>query len=113
MPEYEVDHPDGSDSDASARSLDSEFGVPIMQTPGIKKALISAKIKHCRSSWVKNPITRYAYNEYLAHDYAFTINAAAEPKPENPSLRHMSSLVHELYIYVIVGIFDTWWCFLI
>ena len=32
MPEYEVDHHDESDSDVSARSLDSEFGVPIMET---------------------------------------------------------------------------------
>ena len=36
MPEYEVDHPDDSDSDVSARSLDSEFGVPIMRTPGVR-----------------------------------------------------------------------------
>ena len=36
MREYEVDHPDDSDSDVSACSLDSEFGVPIMWTPGVK-----------------------------------------------------------------------------
>ena len=39
MREYEVDHPDDSDSDVSARSLDTEFGVPIMRTPKVKKAL--------------------------------------------------------------------------
>ena len=45
MPEYEVDHPDDNDSDGSAPSLDSEFGVPIMRTPGVKKALTSASKK--------------------------------------------------------------------
>ena len=33
MPEYEVEYPDESDSDVSARSLDGEFEVPIMRTP--------------------------------------------------------------------------------
>ena len=36
MPEYEVDE---NDSDVSARSLDSEFGVPIMRTPRVNKTL--------------------------------------------------------------------------
>ena len=45
MPEYEVDHPDDNDSDGSTSSLDSEFGVPIMRTPGVKKALTSAREK--------------------------------------------------------------------
>ena len=39
MLEYEVDHPNESDSDVSAHSLDNEFGVPIMRTPNVKKAL--------------------------------------------------------------------------
>ena len=42
MPEYEVDHPNESASDVSACSLDNEFGVGIMQTPGAKKAINSA-----------------------------------------------------------------------
>ena len=86
MPEYEVDHPDNSDLDASARSLDSDFGVPIMQTPRVKKALISENEKLCRSSRAKNPATRYAYNEYMVHHYAFTIKVAVEQEPESPSL---------------------------
>ena len=46
MPEYEVEeHPDDSDSDYSAHSLDSEFGVPIMRIPGVKKALTSTNEK--------------------------------------------------------------------
>ena len=52
MPEYEVDHTNESDSDVLARSLDNEFGVPIvrpetpnMRTLRVKKALTSANEK--------------------------------------------------------------------
>ena len=80
MPEYEVDvHPDDSDSDVSAPSLDSEFGVPIMWTPGVKKALTSR---------AKTEVSHYAYNEYMAHHYAFAMKVAVEQEPERPSLRH-------------------------
>ena len=88
MPEYEVVHHDDSDSDVSAASLDSEFGVPIMWTAGVKKALTSTNEKLHRSSQAKNPVTRYAYNEYMAHHYAFTMKVAAEQEPERPSLCH-------------------------
>ena len=42
-----------SDSDDSAHSLDSEFGVPITRTPGVKKVLKSTNEKLHRSSRVK------------------------------------------------------------
>ena len=89
MPEYEVEvHPDDRDSDDSARSLDSEFGVPIMRTPGVKKALTSTNEKLRRSSRAKTQVTRYAYNEYMAHHYALAMKVVAEQEPEDPSLRH-------------------------
>ena len=51
MREYEVEEPlDDRDSDDSAHSLDSELGVPIMQTRGVKKALTSTNEKLRRSS---------------------------------------------------------------
>ena len=78
IPEYEVDHPDNNDSDVSAPSLDSEFGVPIMRTPGVKKALTVANEKLYRSSRAKNPVTRFGYNEYMAHHYGFTMKVAVE-----------------------------------
>ena len=59
MPEYKVDHRD-SDSDISAPSLDSEFGVPIMRTLGVKNVLTSANEKLRRTLRAKNLITRYA-----------------------------------------------------
>ena len=68
MLEYEVEgHPDHNDSDDSARSLDCEFGVPIMRTLGVKKALTSTNEKLYRSSRAKTQVTRYTYNEYMAH----------------------------------------------
>ena len=88
MPEYEVVHHDDSDSDVSAPSLDNEFGVPMIRTPGVKKALTSANEKLRRSSQAKNPVTRYAYIEYMAHHYAFTMKVVAEQEPKRPSLRH-------------------------
>ena len=47
-----------------------------------------ASEKLCRSSRAKNPITRYAYNEYMSHHYAFTMKVVVEQEPERPSLRH-------------------------
>ena len=89
MPEYEVEeHPDDQDSDDSARLLDSEFGVPIMCTPGVKKALKSTNEKLRRSSRAKTQVTRYAYNEFMAHHYALAMKVVAEQEPEDPSLRH-------------------------
>ena len=68
MPEYEVEvHPDDSNSDDSALSLDSEVGVPIMRTPGVKKVLTTTNQKICRSSQAKTQVTRYPYNEYMVH----------------------------------------------
>mgnify|MGYP000096563728 CR=1 FL=1 len=88
MPEYEADHPDDSDSDVSACSLDSEFGVPIKRSPEVKKALTSANEKLRRSSRAKNPVTRYTYNEYMAHHYAFTMKVAAEQESKSPRFHH-------------------------
>ena len=62
--------------------------VPIMRTPGVKKALISTNEKLRRSSQVKTQVTRYAYNDYMVHHYAFTMKVAAEQEPKRPSLRH-------------------------
>ena len=72
MPKYEDDQSDGN---KLTPSLGSEFGVPIMQTPGVKKAFSSANEK-LRRSRVKNPVTRFGYchyNEYMAHHYAFML----------------------------------------
>ena len=89
MPEYEIEElPDNRDSDDSASSLYSEFGVPIMWTPGVKKALTPTNKKLRRSSQAKTQVTQYAYNDYMAHHYAFAMKVAAKLQPEKTSLCH-------------------------
>ena len=83
MLEYEVNHPNESDLDVSAHSLDNEFGVPIMWTLGVKKALTLTTEKLRHLSREKNPITWFSYNEYMSHHYAFMMKVEAEQKPES------------------------------
>ena len=45
MLEYEVDYSHESDVDGLAHSFDSDFGVPIMRTPGVKKDLATTNEK--------------------------------------------------------------------
>ena len=75
-----------SDSDDSAHSLDSEFGVPIMRKPGVKKVLTTTNEKLRRSSQAKTQVTRYTYNEYMVHQYALAMKVAAKQEPERPNL---------------------------
>ena len=42
-------------------SLDEEFGIPAMKTPGVKKAMEAMNAKLRRSTRVKNPIQRFVY----------------------------------------------------
>ena len=84
MPEYEVEvHPNDNDSDDSARSLDREFGVPIMRTPGVKKVLTTTNEKLRHSSQAKTHVTRYAYNEYMVHQYAFAMKERPNKSPRD------------------------------
>ena len=57
-------------------SLDSEFGglsVPIMRTPRAPR----------RSTWEKNVVCRFGYNDYMAYHYAFMMKVAIVREPEN------------------------------
>ena len=65
-----------SNDNELANSLDSEcggFDVPIMRTPGVKKAITTANEKLCRSTQEKNLVSRSGYNNY----YAFIMKMAA------------------------------------
>ena len=59
-----------------------------MRTPEVKKAFTTTKEKLRRSSQAKTQVTRYAYNDYMVHQYAFTMRVAAKQEPERPSLHH-------------------------
>ena len=73
MPEYEVDHFDKSDVDRSTCSIDYEFGVPIMKTPRVKKALVGTNEKVRCLTWEKNIVTQFGCDNYMAYHYAFVI----------------------------------------
>ena len=67
MQEYEDDQLDGNEL---THSFDNEFGafdVPIMRTPGVKKALPTANEKLGRSTHEKNLVSRFGYNDYRAY----------------------------------------------
>ena len=59
-----------------------------MQTPGVKKALTSTNEKLRRSSRAKTQVTRFAYNDYMAHHYALVMKVVIDQEPKSPSLRH-------------------------
>ena len=61
-----------SDSDSSPRSVDSEFSVPVMRTPEVKKAL-TANEKPWWSTQQRNLVTWFEYNEHMVHHYAFML----------------------------------------
>ena len=54
-----------------------------MRIPGVKKALASTNEKLRHSNREKNLITRFDYNEYMAHYYAFMMKVATKQEPES------------------------------
>ena len=82
MPEYKDDH---FDDNKLTHSLDSEFDgfdVPIIRSPGVKKALTSANEKLRCSPREKNPVSRFGYNEDMAYHYAFMMKVSTIRKRE-------------------------------
>ena len=70
MLEYE-----DSDGNESTHSLDSEYGgldVPIIRTPEAP----------CGSTWEKNVVSRFNYNDYMAYHYAFMMKVATVGEPK-------------------------------
>ena len=61
----------GGDSSGSEMSLNEELRIPLMQTPGVKRAMEAMNSKSCRSTCIKNPMQRLSYDSYLAHHYAY------------------------------------------
>ena len=68
-------------SSGSDHSLDEEFGIPSVKTPGVKKALEGMHSKLRRSSRVKNPVQRLMYDGYVAHHYAYMAKVVQDEEP--------------------------------
>ena len=58
-------------SSGSEHSLDEEFGIPSVKTPGVKKDLEGMHSNLRSSSRVKNLVQRLMYDGYVAHHYAY------------------------------------------
>ena len=71
----------GGDSSGLEMSLDDELGIPIMQIPGVKKAMEAMNTKLCRSTRLKNPVQRLSYDSYLAHHYAYMASVVQVVEP--------------------------------
>ena len=77
MSEYEDDP---TEDNKSTHSLDNEFGafdVPLMRTPGVRKAIIMKNIKLRCSTREKNPVSRFSYTHYMAYHYAFMMKGGS------------------------------------
>ena len=72
MPNLSAGHDDAEgDSSGSEHSLDDEFGIPSVKTPGVKKALEGMHSKLRRSSRVKKPVQHLRYDSYVARHCAY------------------------------------------
>ena len=56
--------------------------MPIIRSPGVKRALTSANEKLCCSTREKNQVSRFGYNDYMAYHYAFMMKVATVHEPE-------------------------------
>jgi hypothetical protein len=68
-------HVDG-ESSGSEQSLDEEFGIPAIKTPGVRKANVANRIPRTdpgprRSTRERRLVQRLIYDGYVAHHYAY------------------------------------------
>ncbi|MCO5572909.1 hypothetical protein L7F22_026670 [Adiantum nelumboides] len=72
---------DDGNSSGSEHSLDEEFGIPSVRTPGVKKALQGMHEKLRRSGRHKNPVDRLMYDSNVAHHCAYMANIVQDKEP--------------------------------
>ncbi|MCO5597772.1 hypothetical protein L7F22_051854 [Adiantum nelumboides] len=72
---------DDGNSSGSEHSLDEEFGIPSVRTPGVKKALQGMHEKLRRSGRHKNPIDRLTNDSYVAHHCAYMAKIVQDKEP--------------------------------
>ena len=74
------------DSDGSGHSIDEEFGLPVVRTPGVIKAQGDARGQRSdpgsrRSTRVKNPVQKLSYDGYVAHHKDYMAKAIQDVEP--------------------------------
>jgi hypothetical protein len=68
-------HVDG-ESSGSEQSLDEEFEIPAIKTPGVRRANVANRTPWTgpgprRSTRERQPVQRLIYDGYVAHHYAY------------------------------------------
>ena len=74
-----------ADSDGSEQSLDEEFGIPVVRTPGARRAKQVATLGSDpgprRSTRVRFPVDRLTYDGYVTHHYAYMAKVVEDVEP--------------------------------
>jgi len=78
-------HVDG-ESSGSEQSLDEEFGIPTIRTPGVKRANVADKTPRIdpgphRSTRERRPVQRLIYDGYVARHYAYMAKVVQDDEP--------------------------------
>ncbi|MCO5596996.1 hypothetical protein L7F22_051068 [Adiantum nelumboides] len=80
IPNLSAGYDDGNSS-GSERSLDDEFVIPSVRTPGAKKALQGMHEKLRRSGRHKVPVDRLTYDSYVARHCAYMAKIVHNKEP--------------------------------
>jgi hypothetical protein len=70
-------HVDG-ESSGSEQSLDEEFGIPVIRTPGVRRANVANRTPWIdpgprRSTRERRPVQRLIYDGYVTRHYAYMV----------------------------------------
>ena len=61
-------------------SLDKDFGIPSVRTPGVQRVQDVNNEVH-RSSRIKYPVNRFRYDNLAAHHYAYMVKVVQDIEP--------------------------------
>ena len=82
MPNLSTGYEDvDANSSGSEHSLDEEFGIPSVKTPGVKKALQGMHEKLRRSERRRAPVDRLTYDSYVACHCAYMAKIVQDVEP--------------------------------
>ena len=82
MPNVSTGYEDvDANSSGSEHSLDEEFGIPSVKTPGVKKALQGMHEKLRRSERRRAPVDRLTYDSYVARHCAYMAKIVQDVEP--------------------------------
>ena len=86
MPELSAGFDVDGESSGSQQSLDEEFGIPAIRTPGAKKAQSTGKASGSdpqprRSGRERVPVQRLTYDSYVARHYAYMAKIVQDVEP--------------------------------